>query len=60
MIRYAWHKSRYSGASGDCVEVSEGPEKVKVRDSQHRERGHLSFGSAEWRVFLDALKDGGL
>lgn len=52
----SWHKSSYSGSGGgDCVEVAEG-EHVLIRDTQHREHGHLSFEGTEWTHLLDTLK----
>ncbi|PWV51016.1 uncharacterized protein DUF397 [Nocardiopsis sp. L17-MgMaSL7] len=52
----AWHKSSYSGSGGgNCVEVAEGQD-VLVRDTQHREQGHLSFVSGEWATLLNTLK----
>ncbi|ASU84281.1 DUF397 domain-containing protein [Nocardiopsis gilva YIM 90087] len=57
MIRSQWHKSSYSGGStGACVEVSEG-QTTAVRDTQHRDHGHLAFPSAEWTAFLTSVKD---
>ncbi|PDP85434.1 DUF397 domain-containing protein [Glycomyces fuscus] len=54
--RMAWHKSSYSGGGGgNCVEVAEG-RSVLVRDTQHRELGHLTFTSPEWAGLLSALK----
>ncbi|MFE1396537.1 DUF397 domain-containing protein [Nocardiopsis dassonvillei] len=54
--RMAWHKSSYSGGGGgNCVEVAEG-RSVLVRDTQHRELGHLTFVTAEWTGLLNALK----
>lgn len=47
-----WHKSSYSGGSGDCVEVAETPQSVKVRDTDHRELGHLTFSPREWAALL--------
>ncbi|WP_082206271.1 DUF397 domain-containing protein [Nocardiopsis sp. SBT366] len=52
-----WHKSSYSGEQGgDCVEVAEGPQAVKVRDTQHRELGALSFPSSESNVLLSTTR----
>lgn len=51
----SWHKSSYSTNGGDCVEVAEG-RKVLVRDTQHRELGHLSFQGAEWANLLNTLQ----
>ncbi|MDE3721431.1 DUF397 domain-containing protein [Nocardiopsis sp. N85] len=51
-----WHKSSYSGAQGECVEVNEAaaPEAVLVRDTQNRDQGCLSFPGGEWSAFLGA------
>lgn len=49
-----WHKSSYSANGGECVEVSEG-ETTLVRDTQNRERGHLSVPSKEWSALLASL-----
>lgn len=54
--KVAWHKSSYSGSGGgNCVEVAEG-QHVLIRDTQHREHGHLSFEGTEWTHLLDTLK----
>ena len=50
-----WHKSSYSSGANNCVEVAEGPI-TGVRDTQNRELGALTYGSAEWRAFLDTAK----
>ncbi|MGW5879013.1 DUF397 domain-containing protein [Nocardiopsis terrae] len=51
-----WHKSTYSGGSGaECVEVSEGNE-VRVRDTQNRDLGHITFTPAAWSTLLDGIK----
>lgn len=50
-----WHKSSYSGASGDCVEVAEGAETL-IRDTQNRDLGHLGFPSSEWDALLGAVR----
>lgn len=47
-----WSKSSYSGATTECVEVRETPRAVDVRDTKNRERGHLSFPTAEWVAFV--------
>ncbi|PSK98975.1 uncharacterized protein DUF397 [Murinocardiopsis flavida] len=47
-----WHKSSYSnGNNSSCVEVAEGAP-VRVRDTDHRHLGHLTFTPAAWTVFL--------
>ncbi|MBB6173863.1 hypothetical protein HNR23_003923 [Nocardiopsis mwathae] len=50
-----WHTSSHSPDGAKCVEVSEGLA-TKVRDSQNRELGHLTFDAAEWRAFLTDVK----
>ena len=50
-----WHKSSYSGASANCVEIRESSERVDVRDTQNRDAGHLSFVSSEWVAALAAI-----
>ncbi|KUP97749.1 DUF397 domain-containing protein [Thermobifida cellulosilytica] len=56
-----WHKSSYSNESGgDCVEVAETPRAVLVRDTRHRDLGHLEFSPGAWAAFLVGLKDGRL
>jgi hypothetical protein len=49
-----WHKSSYSHASGDCVEVAEG-EVTLVRDTQNRELGRLAIPAREWAAFLAGI-----
>ncbi|MFC3998796.1 DUF397 domain-containing protein [Nocardiopsis sediminis] len=48
-----WIKSSYSqGNGGNCVEVCETPENIKVRDTKNRHLGHLAVPSSEWVAFL--------
>ncbi len=51
----SWHKSSYSIADTNCVEVAEGFT-TAVRDTQNRELGHLSFAVTEWTALVDSLK----
>ncbi|MDA0565857.1 DUF397 domain-containing protein [Streptomonospora sp. S1-112] len=52
-----WHKSSYSGAQNpNCVEVAEGAHTL-MRDTQHRDLGHLTFPATEWDAFLSALRN---
>ncbi len=52
-----FRKSSYSGSTTqNCVEVADTPAGAAVRDSQYPEAGHLRFGIAEWRAFLDEVK----
>ncbi|MET9784243.1 DUF397 domain-containing protein [Nocardiopsis alba] len=50
-----WHKSSYSGASGNCVEVAEGPT-TGVRDTRHRGLAELSVPASEWTALLSTLR----
>ncbi|MFD6097299.1 DUF397 domain-containing protein [Nocardiopsis flavescens] len=57
MQSHTWHKSSYSGATTEnCVEVAEGATTL-VRDTQHREAGHLEFPGAEWSALLETLRN---
>lgn len=51
-----WHTSSYSANGANCVEVRERAQGTDVRDTRHRDAGHLSFPSCEWRAFLLDLK----
>ncbi|MBB5998407.1 DUF397 domain-containing protein [Streptomonospora salina] len=56
-----WRKSSYSGShGGDCVEVADSPEQVRVRDTKDREAGFLAIPTTEWSAFLADVKDGRL
>ncbi|WP_017612137.1 DUF397 domain-containing protein [Nocardiopsis salina] len=53
----SWRKSSYSGARDqNCVEVGDLPNGTAVRDTQHREHGHLVFESAEWSALLGIVR----
>jgi len=47
-----WHKSTHSPNGSDCVEAREGAHGADVRDTKHREAGHLTFGREEWLATL--------
>ncbi|RKS05798.1 uncharacterized protein DUF397 [Nocardiopsis sp. Huas11] len=52
-----FRKSSYSSARGqECVEVADFPGGAAVRDTQHRELGHLAFPSAEWAALLSSTQ----
>jgi hypothetical protein len=50
----AWHKASYSGGSGSCVEVAEGPT-TGIRDTQNRDLGHLDVSATEWTALINAV-----
>ncbi|HEV2374663.1 MAG TPA: DUF397 domain-containing protein [Streptosporangiaceae bacterium] len=57
MSRADWHKSSYSGQTGNCVEVATTlPGLVAVRDSQNRDGGVLRFSPVQWRELLENIK----
>lgn len=55
----AWHISTHSAeTSGRCVEAgpfTDNTTAYAVRDSTHRDLGHLSFNRPEWSALLAAL-----
>lgn len=56
--RTIWRKSTYSSSSS-CVEVAMiGGGQVAVRDSKNQQGPVLVFTLAEWRSFLDGVRDG--
>lgn len=52
-----WRKSSYSSSHGqNCVEVADVPFGTAVRDTQHRELGHLEFTATEWSALLGTVR----
>lgn len=51
-----WHKSTYSPNGSNCVEARESAHGADVRDTQHRETGHLSFPTTEWVALVGDLR----
>ncbi|ASU58417.1 DUF397 domain-containing protein [Nocardiopsis dassonvillei] len=54
-MRPGWHKSTYSTAAENCVEVAEG-QVTGIRDTQNRQLGHLSAPAPEWTALLAAVR----
>ena len=55
----AWHKSRYSNPSGNCVEAAQLPAgAVAVRNSRYPDGPALVFTKAEWDAFVLGARDG--
>ncbi|MCY9785940.1 DUF397 domain-containing protein [Nocardiopsis sp. EMB25] len=50
-----WHKSSYSPSTSTCVEVREHQSGADVRDTEHREAGHLPFPAGEWAALLASV-----
>jgi hypothetical protein len=56
-----WAKSSYSGANGNCVEVTRNlPGIVAVRDSKDPQGPALTFTPAEWKAFTAGIRSGKL
>jgi hypothetical protein len=58
LSRAAWRKSTRSNNGGACVEVSETPDVVGVRDSKDPGAAVLVFAPDRWRAFLAGVKGG--
>ncbi|WP_019607460.1 DUF397 domain-containing protein [Nocardiopsis sp. CNS-639] len=54
-MRPDWHKSTYSTAAENCVEVREGAV-TGIRDTQNRDLGHLAVPVLEWAAVLAVTK----
>ncbi|MEU1900625.1 DUF397 domain-containing protein [Nocardiopsis dassonvillei] len=53
MVEQTWRKSSYSGGGHqDCVECRADGPVVQVRDTRHRQLGHLAFPAVEWTALL--------
>jgi hypothetical protein len=56
-----WRKSSYSQpTSGNCVEVADLPTGAAIRDTRHREAGHLEVPRREWAALMGAVRTGEL
>jgi hypothetical protein len=56
-----WRKSSYSSANGgNCVEITELPEGIAVRDSKNPDGGVLTFSPESWTALTKAIKAGQL
>jgi hypothetical protein len=53
-----WHKSSYSSASGQCVEVASVAGAVVVRDSKNLAGPKLVFSRQAWMAFVEGVKAG--
>lgn len=55
----AWRKSRFSGASDNCVEVATTQDGGRaVRNSKRPDGPVVLFTPDEWRAFILGAKDG--
>lgn len=54
-----WRTSSRSNDSALCVEVRRDHDgSIHVRDSKHRDQGHLSFTQEAWSAFTGSIRDG--
>jgi len=53
-----WRKSPLSQEQQDCVELTDLPGGVAVRDSKNPDRGELRYTDAEWSAFKKAIVQG--
>lgn len=59
LARAGWRTSRYSAASGNCVEVAYLADGHRaIRDSKHPTGPALIFASVEWAAFTTSVRDG--
>ncbi len=59
MRRKEWFTSSRSGSNGgQCVEVRQDDEEIRVRDSKDRTGPVLAFTSDEWDAFVAGAKAG--
>lgn len=55
-LHVRWHKSSYSSASGQCVEVASVAGAVVVRDSKNLAGPELVFTRQAWVAFVEGVK----
>ncbi|WJV49588.1 DUF397 domain-containing protein [Streptomyces flavofungini] len=53
-----WFKSSYTVTGGECVEVAHPAGAVWVRDSNHRDEGHMNVTPTAWRAFVRGVASG--
>lgn len=54
----AWRTSTYSqsGSQSQCVEIGTAPDRIGVRDSKDRERGHLDVSRTAFKALVSLAK----
>jgi hypothetical protein len=53
-----WRKASRSTAGNNCVEVAQAEGAAAVRDSKHRDGGHLTVRARAWAAFLADVRRG--
>ena len=54
----AWFKAQASTHNGQCVELASVGDKIAIRDSRDPDGPILVYKRAEFKTFLDAIRDG--
>jgi Domain of unknown function (DUF397) len=57
-LRVRWHRSSYSSANGQCVEVASVAGAIAVRDSKNPGGPELIFTRQAWVAFVEGVKAG--
>jgi len=56
-IDLRWRKSSYSGnGGGDCIEVADRDNRIRVRDSKDTAGPMLTVSPSAWQAFADRVK----
>ncbi|MGV9509550.1 DUF397 domain-containing protein [Streptomyces tendae] len=57
LVTARWHKSSYSAANNECVEVAQDAAHVNIRDSKASGRRGLTVSTDAFALFVTGLKD---
>ena len=57
-LRLEWRKASRSATDGERVEIASAPEYVAIRDSKNPESGMLRCSPEQFRLLLDAVRNG--
>lgn len=55
-----WRKSPYSAGEGQCVEITDLPGGIALRDSKNKHLPALRYTDAEWQAFRQGVIDGAM
>ncbi|MFD4346273.1 DUF397 domain-containing protein [Streptomyces coelicoflavus] len=57
LITARWHKSSYSAANNECVEVAHAAAHVTIRDTKTSGQSGLTVSADAFALFVTGLKD---